>query len=356
MNHRLLPTLVLVLGAASGQALAQGSGAPAASAVASAPASAPATDAEHRYAEAQAHFLAGRYTEALPIFQQLYAESGSPNASLYVARCLREMGQLPEAYDEMVATERNASERARSEERFVATRESARTELRDLERRVGRVTLNVPARPPGLEIEIDGKPVPPERWGSPLPVMPGTVRVWATAPGQATVRQEVEVRAGTEPTITVFMAPAGSGPSGPVAGPSGKAEAAPAPDAGKAGPSGLLVGGAVAIGLGVLGMGTFVVSGVLANGRFSDIKDKCGGQRCTDPSINSSIREGHTMDIVADVGLGVGVAGLVLGGILVTVDQTAAPAASPDAPRGPAHALWLDGVPGGGTVGYRVSF
>ena len=57
-------------------------------------------DSAATYAAAKKLFDAQSYAKALPLFQDAYAQSKSPNARVYVARCLRELGRLPEAYDE----------------------------------------------------------------------------------------------------------------------------------------------------------------------------------------------------------------------------------------------------------------
>jgi len=110
------------------------------------------------------------------------------------------------------------------------------------------------------------------------------------------------------------------------------------------------------VGIGVLGMGTFAVSGILANERFSDIEEECSGNRCPDESYNDSIQAGRTMDTVANVGLAVGLLGLVTGGVLIAIDlATAEPEVAPSAPA-PKHAFWIEGGPGRSSVGYRLVF
>lgn len=378
-SRSFLPAALLagVLGVGLTAGVADGQPAP------SAPGSAEAPNADQRYAEAQQHYVAKRYTEALPIFRELAASSESPNAWLYVARCLRELGQLPEAYDTMVLTERLAAERAAREPRFVESHEAAKRELGDLEARLGRVSLYLPTRPQGLEIEMNGLGVAAERWATPIAVLPGTVRIWAKAPGYASIRQEVEIPPGKVVSVTIALSPLG--PTGPVPAPPsasapsaapapasapwlspGTLGASPVPSAGGSlgntprppppaplgdeGSSGLTVAGAIALVIGGLGAVTFITAGTMANDRFDEIEKTCHGTRCTDPELNPDIDEGRTMDQVANVGLGVGIVGVVLGTLLLVVDAatSAAPEPAPPTPAaGARNALRLDLGPTG---------
>jgi tetratricopeptide (TPR) repeat protein len=117
-----------------GQARSQG-------AVSSAPPIAPApTTAEQRFAEAQLLFDGQKFAEALPLFEALVGETDSPNARLYVARCLRELGRLTQAYDAMRATVALATEKAKTDDRYVETRRRVR---------VGAGAARAAGRPPG---------------------------------------------------------------------------------------------------------------------------------------------------------------------------------------------------------------
>ena len=75
------------------------------------------------------------------IFLRLANNHRSPNARLYVARSLREMGRLDEAHDAMARTVEEATARAMREPRFEATRKAAQAQLDDLKTRVAYLTL-----------------------------------------------------------------------------------------------------------------------------------------------------------------------------------------------------------------------
>jgi hypothetical protein len=81
----------------------------------------------------------------------------------------------------------------------------------------------------------------------------------------------------------------------------------------------------------------------MANSRYASISAACGGKHCTDPSFASQIDGGRRLDIIADVGLGVGIAGLVGGTLMVALGG---PKAAP-----PNVTAWA--APGGGGIAVR---
>jgi hypothetical protein len=151
---------------------------------------------DERYHEAQEHFLARRYTEALPIFQELtYAKKG-PNARLYVARCLRELKDYAEAYKEMDLTVREAEKLAKHEDRYTATKEAAEKERKELRERVALLSVYVGRQVPGLVVEVNGTPMDPSRFGKRMPIRPGRAMVRARARGFDAFEEELTLEPG----------------------------------------------------------------------------------------------------------------------------------------------------------------
>jgi len=73
------------------------------------------------------------------------------------------------------------------------------------------------------------------------------------------------------------------------------------------------------LGLGVVGMGLFAFGGLQGNAKFETLQKECGSTRCTDPKYADVIESGKTMDLLANIGLGVGAVGLVAGTVMVIV-------------------------------------
>src|SRR4051794_9904808 len=79
------------------------------------PSGATASDADEaakaKFAAALRLHKAGKFEEALGLFRELVQTTGSPNARLYVALCLEQLGKNVEAYKEMLYTMKEAGAR-----------------------------------------------------------------------------------------------------------------------------------------------------------------------------------------------------------------------------------------------------
>src|SRR5262245_1542148 len=176
---------------------------------------------EAKFAAAQKDYEQRDYKAALALFREALESSGSPNAGLYVARCLRELGQLPEAYAVMRRTARSAADRVRTEPRYAGTAEAAKTELAALEARIGLVTVSA-ADAAEIEVTVNGARLAPNDLDQPLPVAPGTVVVSARAPGKTAFSKQVQIAPGTREKVAIVFGTEGdSVPSaaGPPAAP-----------------------------------------------------------------------------------------------------------------------------------------
>ncbi len=267
--------------------------------------------AQDTFKEAQELFDHGHPDQALDKFRAAFKATGSPNARLYVARSLREMGRLAEAYEEMRATLDEARTRADTEPRYVPTRDAAAAELSLLERRVGRVVVAVADAPSGLHVTIGGVPVPADRVGKPVAVAPGKIAVTASAPGRALAERRIDVAAGELSTVAIALEEPGAATK---AAPPPPLRDAPPPVASSRPP----LMGWVALGVGAAGFVTFGVAGAMANSKYSELQDLCGAKRCTDPRFADEVDKGKRYDTIANVGLIVGGVGTLAGvGILL---------------------------------------
>jgi hypothetical protein len=294
----------------------------------------PAAPAGDDFASARALYNSGQYAEALPLFRDVYARSSSPNARLYVARCLRKLVRNPEAYDEMAATLRDATARADSEAKYAQTRDSAAAELALLEPLVGKLVIAVADPPAGMKVELDGRALDADRWSAPITVDPGNRLVVVTPPNGAPIRREITVDAHTAKTLVVTL------PAAPVAV-AHPVTIEPTFTGGTVRKVGIGV-----VGLGVAGLGMFAVTGVLANQKYSELTAACGKQRCVDPKLATTVDQGKLLDTLATSGLVVGVVGVVAGAAMIALGGPT---------RVPPNAAIVT-LPGGGGVVYSGSF
>lgn len=255
-------------------------------------------------AEARASFNAGqtlydqhKYAEALVLFRTAHKASSSPNAELMIALCLIELGAFAEAREALLSAMYAAAALAPSSPKHARTRDTAAAELAALERRTGRLILVVADPGAGAAVTINGAAVPPARLGLPIVVDPGDKVVEVTRPGAAAQRRAVTVRAGEIKTVA-FEAPRAAPP--------------PAPTGGR-----VRVAGFVVAGVGVVGAVVAAVAAPIAQSKFSTLEKECGAVRCVDSKYADVVDSGRTMDTLAGVGLAVGVAGLVGGGLMI---------------------------------------
>ena len=261
---------------------------------------------EAKFEAAQKRYDQREYKAALALFRETLEATGSPNAGLYVARCLRELGQLTDAYQEMRRTLRSATERAATESRYAATRDAAKSELGVLETKVGRVTVSVEGAT-GVEVTINGAKLAPEDVGQPVGVTPGAVTITATAPGKAPFSREVRVAAGVQEKVDVAFTDVGTAPAPPSV-----PDAPPEKRGGEIRTAGFAVAG-----IGVVGVVVFAITGSMAKSKFSTIEDECGHTRCVGAQCQDEIDSGKTLTTLANVGLVTGIVGIAAGGAMI---------------------------------------
>jgi tetratricopeptide (TPR) repeat protein len=309
------------------------------------------------FGEGQKLYDQSDYASALDKFREVDSlMKGSPNARLYMARCWRELGRLPEAFELMTETVAAANEKAKSDPSYLRTRDAAAAEREAIVPKLGRLVIAASDPPEGLEVKVGRRALAAGQVGRELAFEPGDVVVVAEAPGYQQFRSAIVLRAGSLQTVALVMRREGeAGPSGPDL---------PGGDSGEPSTAVRDVGFA-ALAVGVVGMGAFAISGIMANNRYSEIQERCGEVACTDPADTDKINAGKTMDLVANIGLGIGVAGLVAGSLMVGLgwpESEASPEAtedtepSPDAEPSTEQELSFDVGPNGGMLGYRLRF
>ena len=267
--------------------------------------------------QAQARFARGKdllgkknYDGALAEFRASHEIVASPNTRLEIARCLRAMGKLVRR----VRRARTHGGRGQgaggpgqslpARARFGhggAGRDRAAARLRhaDHPERDGRHD----------RLRVGGEEIRRAAWGEPAPVVAGTTQVVVTTPGHAPVTRALTVAAGDKAAVTIDAL---SGEALGGAQPPAEPPPAPAPS------------GPVAVAdLGLRGRGrwrrpglvTFAITGAMAHSTYDDLNNACHGGPCP-PDKDGEISSGKTQQTVANVALGVGIAGVAAGATL----------------------------------------
>lgn len=162
--------------------------------------------AEALFQAAKADLRAGDW--AAGCAKLLASQSLDPSVSttLKLARCREHDGRLAEAYALYHQALRDNAGTTVPARREALQRHASRA-LDALEPRVPRLVIEVDAAPPGLAVERDGVPIPPEAFGGRLPVDLGLHRLRATAAGYEPFETEVAVAEGEQRAVRITLQP-----------------------------------------------------------------------------------------------------------------------------------------------------
>ncbi|WP_437525302.1 PEGA domain-containing protein [Sorangium sp. So ce726] len=158
-------------------------------------------------------------------------------------------------------------------------------------------SLKVESAPRGARLRIDGKEVGQTPWEGRLPLGGHTLEV--RAKGYIRARQDVTLERRKQRELTVALDRVPQDPGFWTA--FGTARG---------------VGATAAYGAGMLGLGVFAVSGVLALNTSADLKEACPDNLCP-PERDGQKERAHALGVTALAGLIVGGAGVVTGTVVL---------------------------------------
>ena len=295
--------------------------------------------------QGKAAFARGDFDKARDLFHRAYTLVPAPTLAVYEGRALVQLKRLVEGEEAFVRALRTPIDKE-SPDQFRDAVEAADSELVALRPRVPRVTIVAKgpgAEHPGLRVTVDGFAVKRALVGVEMPINPGQHRLTASAPGGAEAEKvftleerdrekvEVEVPAGVDETPVA--------PATPVV--ASTAETAPS-DKRPPGSTQRMIGLVVA-GVGVAGLGTGIVTGLISTSKHSEAEDKCPHGECVPGSEGAdAVDSFRSMRAVSTIGYLVGAMGLAGGAALYFT-----------APR-PAQAAFVRpyvGVTGAGVMG-----
>lgn len=269
-------------------------------------------------------FMSGQYATALAEFRAASDVYESPNTRLYIARCQRELGHVAAAYIELERASSEAANRSASNPRYASTHDAAASEAKALEAKLARVKVLAPGGlPDGASISVNGADVGAAAVGVAAPIDPGPIEVVAKAPGYVTEKKTATAAAGETVELKLHLE---KEPVAAATNPSTNASTAatateprdreqPAQPAPTTSSHGLRNAGFVIGGIGIAGMAVFGAFAGLAQTRFDQLKNACGGP--CDASYGSQIDEGQTFQTIANVALAAGGTMLLTGAIMI---------------------------------------
>jgi len=268
----------------------------------------------------------GRYPDALQRLERAYAVLKAPTLALWLARALEKNGKLVEAaerYREVI----RAPLESDAPQVFVDAQASARTELAQLEARIPTVTVVLEGAPASeVEVSIDGSPVKSALVGLPFPLNPGTHAIEGSH-GGIDASDSVTLAEGEKKSVALRFGGAPSDSATPAAGESspalaGSEPAGPAADQGVADGSLQRTLGWVGLGVGGAGLVFGGVTGLMVLSKKSDLDDgDCLDGACG-PSERSQVESYNSMRTLSTVGFVVGGVGLAAGATLLLTAPT----------------------------------
>jgi len=258
---------------------------------------------------ARSHFQAGeelyrsgRYEEALSAFQLSYALAASPGARWMSARCLRELGRLPEAFSEFKLTVHEADAAGDFE-----TRSAAHTELQALKSKVSFVVVETEEGLSTAEFRLGERRFSSEALGQPIPVVAGIVTLSVRIDGQER-EQTVTVRLGATSRVLITAPPTPRSKARLRGRPGAKKSPAPTRTA----PFPLRTAAFIAGGTGVASGIAFGILGPMSSARYRKLKSSCPAERCS-AGQQAELVANQRLETLAHVGLALSVLGVGTG-------------------------------------------
>jgi hypothetical protein len=269
---------------------------------------------------------AKHFASACPAIEESQRIDPRPGTLFTLAECLAQWGKIASAvarYQEYVdlvpllSTQQQTRHRDR-----VAT---SRAQLDKLKPVVPTLTLVLPpSAPAGTTVTRNGETLGSAALGLPLPVDPGNYEIVTRAPGAPEQRttvtlalgdaQRLELQPGTPPAQP--KAQPEPLPPPPPAGVGAEKNAPAEPPPAQSSGSGRRTAAYVVGGVGLAGVAVGTVTGILVLGKKQTVNDNCVDHDCNETGY-SAATSGQTLGLVSTIGFGVGIAGLVVGGVLL---------------------------------------
>lgn len=246
---------------------------------------------------------AGDWSNALTKFRDVGQVKMTPQVRYHIALCEEHLGQLAVALGGYKLALQGASEvRARSFKTTVTKH------IHNLQVRIPKITVERGKGAEAASIELDGVTLGITSIGVAVPVDPGPHTISAKAPGHEPFSKTVTVAEKQNETISVVLeatpAPAAATPSSPPSGPvGGEKHPVEAKPHSKVVP--FIIGG--------IGVASLAASGtffLLKNKAISDLNSQCPSHQNCPASSEGTYNNAKTYNLVSEITLGVGVAGV----------------------------------------------
>jgi hypothetical protein len=269
----------------------------------------------------------GKYDDALERFDRAAKLVDVPSLNLYAARCLEKLGRWVEASERYLRVTRMPVVAGELEDQALA-RTRAGEERAALLPRIPKLEIAIEgADPASVTVELDGKAVPAALLGVSRRVDPGEHRIVATL-GEQKVERDVKLGEGARERVSIELQPEPGAKPPPAMAPEPRSTA-PAPEADSGTSSGATQRtlGWIGIGVGSAGLVFGGITGFIAMGSKSDLDDTCLDRKCG-PDQHSDVDSYNRQRLLSSVGFGIGLVGMAAGITLLATAPAERPAVS----------------------------
>jgi hypothetical protein len=282
------------------------------------------------------------WDRARDLFHRAYSLVPAPTIALYEGRALAKLRRFVEAEEAYMRAARTTLD-AESPEPFRKAVHDAEDDLLALRVKMPKVTI-VPSGPgashPELSVTLDGHPLKSALLGVEMPIDPGEHTLRAVVPGAEPVQvtfsvvekqqQKVDVPVPRAGHIAKSLQVVNARPSllEPVATPPTSRPS-----------QWHLPAALIAGGVGVAGVATGVITGLMAGSRYSKAERECPGRACVEGSSGwDTVQSFRTLRTVSTVGYIVGGVGLAAGATLFLLT----PSKTTSSARADSVHVWLN--------------
>lgn len=280
---------------------------------------------------------AGDFASACPKLSESQTLDPSGGTLLNLAVCHEKQGQLATAWSDFKEA-LSVARRDNRSDRF----EVAREHLASLEPQVPFVTVRVERAQSEQRVLLDGSPLRTAAWGTPIAIDPGPHRLEASAAGYAGWSSPFQMAAGERKVVVIPELVAATKVEVPPP-PASEGEKPPAAD--EKGHSNVV--GWVVLGSGVAALGVGTYFGIAALSTQNDVEKECPTSKTCTSKGNELSDKAQTQAWASNIGIGVGIVGVLVGGYLLLTAPGSAKSPSARALSGP---LRVSAGPRGGEL------
>lgn len=263
--------------------------------------------------EAANLYEAGDYGRAQDLFHRANAIYPAPVLELWEARALEKLGRLVEAEEHYASVQRYKVKPEDTDVVRTAVRDAG-VEIEQLRKRIPTLTIslvNADPTDPNLEIHLDGKRLNPAMVGFPVPVDVGAKTVTLVSRGKEVARNDVSLGEGDRSSVELD----GSRSRELALANATETSRRSPDDLAQERPSPWYLDrtfGWIGVGVGSAGLALGGITGLIAASKHNSLSSKCPNSVCL-PAYKNELDSFHTYRTVSTVGYVVGGMALAAG-------------------------------------------